>query len=898
MSVAPPGRFETGRTRMGKGRVGHPRSEPTGPDGADHTGVEGRRRSSATFDLTAELLISALLVFTPLAYGASEAWSREVFLVGFGAAALIVALKHTVRACTGRPSGYTWSWAYPVMVAFLGLSALQAVPLPTAWVTAISPGTVSLRSELLADVPGAGGLAHRTIVSFYPRATVEQAVLTLAIAALFVVVLDVYRDAARVRRLLLVIVGVGLVMAAIAGYEAVTGSTAFNGGVPNAHRVAATLANYSRFSQYMNLSVGAALAFLLDRLADLSRDHRSPGDLWAALRRRQHAAVWACAALCVVGPLTVILSSSRMGVISTVVAAVVTGGMLVLRTRTLPAGPIGRGSAIAWLPVGLGLAVFTALLAVGYFDAATSRMDTVRDLDAAGGSRQAMWRNMTQEFRQFPWVGTGLGTHKFVFGLYDRLAIPLIASHAENEYLQLMEETGLCGVALASAFLVGLAVVYARATRQPDRPGGLVPFGLGFGLVAILIHSNSDFGQHSPANAELTAAFAALLTLSGRRRPATTTPATPPPDNAPDHRRPRVAHAAAVAGQWAVVVAVAISAALVWRWADRARRAASLAAAADQSAERLASADWRGDRAAFDGLMTPADAAVAVTPDDVERRYWADVYRIYSVTRAAGPTTAAAVTPAGRATAERVVKDLDAIRVICPTFGLPVDLSAQINRDLLDRTDLAARQSWLAYRLAPFNRDVCLRAGIDALAHRRGGDAWDALSHFAALGGSPRQYADACVRANRPIIAYWIARDDRRALAEVSGRMSDPDPAWLAWVDFSRRRADRLLVAEADEPDAAPGTVAEQADADVRRGDRPAAIDRYRRALAVDYVNVDWRMRLAAVLADAGRYAEAARELKVCLNLQPANAAARSLFDAYERKARSAAAADRPSSRP
>ena len=86
----------------------------------------------------------------------------------------------------------------------------------------MSPATVRLRAEVLADLPA---VARPLTLSLYPHATLAQLRLTAAVAALFAVVLDVYRDPARVRRLLSTVTIVGGAVALVAAYQNLTGAT-------------------------------------------------------------------------------------------------------------------------------------------------------------------------------------------------------------------------------------------------------------------------------------------------------------------------------------------------------------------------------------------------------------------------------------------------------------------------------------------------------------------------------------------------------------------------------------------------------------------------------------------------------------------------------------------------
>ena len=859
-------------------RTRHP-SEP------DHA-ADGLPSVDAVPDLVVEGLLYALLVFTPLAFGGAAAWAQEVFLALAGAAAVVVAVKHVGRAWAGRGGGYRWSWAYPVMLLFLALCAAQAVPLPAAWVTAVSPATVKVKADLLSDLPGAADALRRPTVSFYPHATVRQTALAAAAAALFAVVLDVFREPARIRRLLSVVAGMGLVVAGMAVYQNLTGSTTIYGVQPAGHPNSGPFLNYSHFSQFMNLSIGAALALLLDRLAELTEYYRSPHELRAALVAPRNAALWAWAGLCVLGPVTVMLSMSRMGMISTAVATVVTGGALLWRGRSSTLAGGGGGNR-AWLLVGLGLTVFAVILGVG-FDVVSARLATVQDLRTTG-RRDEMLRDMVAEFKRFPVVGTGLGTHEFVFGMYDRRNLASRATHAENEYAQLMEETGGVGVALAAAFVAVVAVSYARATRRPADPIDFVPFGLGFGLVAILAHSGTDFGQHVPANAALTAVFAGLLgSLARRRRPA-----GPPAPAGQGPTPPR--RALPVVGTTAVLVAAVAAVSVVLPPADRARDAASLAETAVGRANGLAARNWRGTDADYADLLEPAAAAVARDPGDVVNRYWADTYRWHALDRAGDTAggTVATLPAAARPAARAIVDDLDAGRVLCPTFGPALSVAGQINHDVLGRGDVGERQIQLSYQLAPYDPLVCLVAGLDAVADHRWDEAERVLGRYAAQGGGVADYADACIAAGKGGIPYRLVRGDRGGLTYLADRMP-VDHRWDAWRDRCRSDAAKLLAADAAKPDAPAEVLAEQAAADQRQGRSADAAGLYRRAVTDEYSNVGWRLALAQCLADAGHPADAATEAEVCMRLRPDLPDARAFLDRLHRRELDASPATAP----
>src|SRR5205823_4133911 len=97
-----------------------------------------------------------------------------------------------------------------------------------------------------------------------------------------------------------------------------------------------------------------------------------------------------------------------------------------------------------------------------------------------------------------------------------------VATHVENEYAQALEETGAVGVAMLLLFvaIIGSKWWNAAAPRKDGGvDAGLAVFGLGYGLIAVIVHSFTDFGQHLPANACLTAATCGLIVALARMHP-------------------------------------------------------------------------------------------------------------------------------------------------------------------------------------------------------------------------------------------------------------------------------------------------------------------------------------------------------------------------------------------
>src|SRR5437868_2546576 len=103
-------------------------------------------------------LLVALLAFMPLAFGAVDAWAEFVAFAAASVIALLLALRGLL---VGGKSQARASIAAPIIL-FIALALLQLAPLPARAVRAISPRTLTMKSDLLHDLPNAPDILQKT----------------------------------------------------------------------------------------------------------------------------------------------------------------------------------------------------------------------------------------------------------------------------------------------------------------------------------------------------------------------------------------------------------------------------------------------------------------------------------------------------------------------------------------------------------------------------------------------------------------------------------------------------------------------------------------------------------------------------------------------------------------
>ncbi len=163
--------------------------------------------------------------------------------------------------------------------------------------------------------------------------------------------------------------------------------------------------------------------------------------------------------------------------------------------------------------------------------------------------RLQIWGRTLRIIRDYPFLGTGMGTYGIIFKGH-KIPVPLTpetiaryslsARFAHNEYLQIAAETGLLSLIIflwiiTLIFRQGLRTLKQKdlgsriqdlGSREKLNPEPLTPnpqfyltVGLLSGLTGLLLHSFVDFVLRPPATAILFIYFAALIILQRDSRP-------------------------------------------------------------------------------------------------------------------------------------------------------------------------------------------------------------------------------------------------------------------------------------------------------------------------------------------------------------------------------------------
>jgi tetratricopeptide (TPR) repeat protein/O-antigen ligase len=809
----------------------------------------------AGIDTVIEWLLVALLIFMPLAFGVVHAWSEQVVIVIAGGLAILLLAKFAL----GPASKPIRSWSYLPVALFLAMIALQLLPLPTPLLNLVSPNTTAIKQELLADLPNADDLLNSMTISFYPWATRHDLRLLLAVAAVFAVVLNGFRLPHQIKRLLMAIAVVGGLIAAITLAQDLFGNGKIYWFVPNRHGTchAGPFVNHSHYGQFMNLSIGAALGLLIVTLQEaFAGKNATLADIFDYLGSAAASKIWLLVAIIAIGAATVFISLTRGGIISMLIASTFTT-LLICSKKSLK----GHG----WTMVGIALVAFVCILYIG-FDAVYDRLATVWDFREAD-TRLQILKDIAATWTGFPVLGTGLGTHSVVYPMFDTSTTALLATYAENEYAQALFETGLIGLSLLVLFAIFVWYNFARTVAKAGPPITSAAYGLGFGLVAILIHSTADFGQHLPANAILSAICCAILLILARyRQPG----------------RPSAAPATTYHGSKTFVLLALCGVAGIWTWAaidaNNCRIAESRWKKVSVIEKNLGKRHWQGTDAEYDELLSHACAAIAHDPENIKYLFWYNIYRWRSLARQEYPNLQElAVTGQSAQAIQDIVDKLHRARAVCPTYGPTYTVVGQIEKFVLNQDD-GAKRIRQGFRLAPCDPMACFVAGCLDMRQGKRQEAAAKLDRAVKLdGGLFKEVAKIYVNhLSQPHLALSAAGDDINRLRHVITVFEAMQYYDLA--EQAGQRIQHLLETECSQPDAPATAHAALAGIYQQQQNEEGAIQCYRRALALDYSQVPWRLELAKLLAKTQDVQQAMREVKICLRLRPESQASQLLL--------------------
>lgn len=378
-------------------------------------------------------------------------------------------------------------------IALLGL--LQLAPLPPALLGVVSPASAAVWDAAGGVLRAFGRAPSPGRISLMPWETAGVALLALSWVALFLSAAALLgrRSSRRLFAGAVVVSGLLQVGLAIATEDRL-------------FRLHGSFVNPNNFAGYLEISLAFALGLVWYRtrvgLRELAGAHDA--DERASRLVRLLPQVVAATLLWAVLAAGIVLSQSRGGIVAA------SGTTLVLFALVFESREgARRARRVVGVAVAVLVALGTAFAIAGAGTVGFLRFFMPDAADLAGDYRVRIWRASLDAFRNFPWLGSGLGTFREAFRRVQPAGIDGLVDQAHDEYLQLLVTGGVIGLALALVALgFGLRALlraFAAQKHREESAWGLAGLGA---LVALLLHGVAEFNFSIPA---IPATLAACL---------------------------------------------------------------------------------------------------------------------------------------------------------------------------------------------------------------------------------------------------------------------------------------------------------------------------------------------------------------------------------------------------
>lgn len=414
------------------------------------------------------------------------------------------------------PLGSNRDWSMGLLVALVGVIGglwgfallRNALPGSKALQPALPMFVLLLVAQVWVAVQWLGGLTVDV------GATFQYLMLGLAYSLLFLLVVSLFHTRQRLTWLLAILVISGTFQAFYGAFMTLSGiewhllmaKTSYRGDATG------TFVNRNHLAGYLEITLACGIGLLM-ALRD-SRPFR-----WVNLLEMLMGAKARLRLALVIMVIALVMTHSRGGNSAFFTALMVIGGIFVLRDKN---NRLRNGVILA------SILLIDVLVISQYFglDRLKDRMLNTRLTDVVVEGEVVQQANEIRDdvflyaiplAQDRPLTGQGAGSFESVFPKYPGDDIRLHFDHAHNDYLQFAIEYGLLGCLPLLAFVL---LALWRALQALWRPESLYRSGVGFGaavgIIAIAIHSMTDFNLQIPANAATLVVLCAIAVLANQ----------------------------------------------------------------------------------------------------------------------------------------------------------------------------------------------------------------------------------------------------------------------------------------------------------------------------------------------------------------------------------------------
>ena len=425
-----------------------------------------------------------LFIFTPLAFGTTEAWSYAIMEI----TASLALLFFFIFILKDENKLYHVPGIVPLCL-FLFYILFQLIPLPPFIVKFLSPDIFNIH-QTTHLITNSDSWMQLTV---YPKATLSEffRYSTYVMFYILTVQLLVKKEMLQSTVFTIMIFGGLLAFSSILQFYLTDDMALWFRHVPTNSLVTGPYVNHNHYAGLMEMIFPIVLGLFFFYRPRIGNKTLIKGilEILSQEKANIHILIGASALLIIV---SIFVSLSRGAMISTCLS-------LMLFTFFLLKRKISKGNTILVLAV-----IILTAISIGWFgwDQIIGRFAALKNSQGVIYElRLDFWQDTKDIISHYKVTGSGMGTYSHIYPLHRSVLGERFLTHAHNDYLELLAEGGATGFLFAAWFLAAFFLkTYKIFSKRRDAFSIYLYMGCITAMASILFHSFTDFNMHIGAN--------------------------------------------------------------------------------------------------------------------------------------------------------------------------------------------------------------------------------------------------------------------------------------------------------------------------------------------------------------------------------------------------------------
>ncbi len=434
------------------------------------------------------------LIFAPLAFGTVELWSLTTIEVLTAVAAVLFFLAVFFQ----RKTLFSLPGSVPLLLLLLFI-LLQLIPLPVSFVRFLSPSAYDAYAPVLS-MSGSEWIP----LTINQKATMQEFFRISCYSLFYILTIQLLSINVHFKKTVFVVTGLaaGIALLAIIQQVGSPDKIYWFRSVPENASPFGPWINPNQFAGFMEMMSPLALGLFLFYRPRVRSDETLRAKVVTFFTMPGSNLYLFLGFAVSLMALSVFVSLCRGGILTITLSVFVF--MLLYNMKKTKRGRVAVLAIVGCVVMAVSWFGWAAVIAE--FNHGITRSGDIVD------GRFDIWKDSLRIFRSFFLFGSGFGTYVDIFPSFRSFPGYDIVDHAHNDYLELLTDGGIVGFGLAAWFVLAVLRHGWRMIRvRNDQYAVLLGIGVLTGIIAMLMHSVTDFNMHNGADGLYFFFFCGLL---------------------------------------------------------------------------------------------------------------------------------------------------------------------------------------------------------------------------------------------------------------------------------------------------------------------------------------------------------------------------------------------------